>query len=757
MNRSAVVNWGDAFLNLQIQCSPSIPFPRNRVSYNKRGQRTISKAEYGGILHKTGVDAQHNVFTGYLLTPSQQDIARHEESTPIQCEKDIIDSIKSIIETNNTESALSAIQHLTPATPAIISTAVSAFAKKNGIKGIRAMEKAAKKRKFWSELSPDDKIFLLFSLLRAYGHVGCVDDVERLFRGAMQAKLLEIPLQNPRHVTMYLHAIHSDIDLVFRRAQQLLHPNSIAPTAAPSPNSHTILQSNERSHQHHTIKKYRYDNRIHSEDFPSRATHRQSGSVFETASFNVLLKACMRAKDATKIDLVLQWMDHAGAQPDDITYSCLIKAHSYANDFERVLQVYENLMAKRADGTANHNTASIVYNRTSSNNSSKNDTFPLSANNAVRPSSLSLSTTSYTPSPGVWGDLLIACGRAKHPETMLMIWREAKNALGGASNVPTNVFNALLTACNAAGMAERTLTEFDDMKAAGAVPCTRTYNLAIKACEAAPGQRLRPDRLVTALVLYLEMQSRGVPADEFTYGGLMELCAEGRQGRIAVQLRDRMLAEDIKPNSIIWTSLMKAMMRSKMVDEALNEFKKMVWGPARLKPSRATFRILITELRECGALCAALRAYEGMRRARFAPNNKDFQELVGAAAEAVLVQDDVELQQQLASMCRITSMEEIDLHGMSSCEARAAVLCVLGMMTTAYRRQTILPAKLTIITGKGGHSEGGKAVLPNTVHRLLVDELHIRVPIDINGKNPGRIVVDSNELERWLKLRTGGC
>jgi len=131
-----------------------------------------------------------------------------------------------------------------------------------------------------------------------------------------------------------------------------------------------------------------------------------------------------------------------------------------------------------------------------------------------------------------------------------------------------------------------------------------------------------------------------------------------------------------------------------------------------------------------------------------------------------------QMQAQLAALCNISSLTEIDLHGMSKHEARAAVLCVLSMLVSEHQRGARHPAPLTIITGQGGHSAGRAAVLPKAVRQLL-EELHIPLPgspgalsdnVHSNGwygddrggdgVNPGRIVVGSEQLVMWLKARS---
>ena len=173
----------------------------------------------------------------------------------------------------------------------------------------------------------------------------------------------------------------------------------------------------------------------------------------------------------------------------------------------------------------------------------------------------------------------------------------------------------------------------------------------------------------------------------------------------------------------------------------------------RLKPNRAAFKALIQVLRENGALGNALRVYDGMRRAGHAPNNREFQELTAAAAEIALTKQDSDLQAQVAAVCNVTSCREVDLHGMSLYEARAAVLCVLSLLQQTYRARGCLTHDITIITGRGEHSAGGEPVLRGTILGLLRDELKLGAlaPEDSEDGNPGRVVVPREAAEAWLR------
>ena len=443
------------------------------------------------------------------------------------------------------------------------------------------------------------------------------------------------------------------------------------------------------------------------------------GIALDTTSFNVLLKACMKEADTKRAKMVLAWMQEQRVRPDGISYSTLIKTFSYSNNFDGVLYVYDLM-----------------------------------------------EINGFEMTDDVRGNLLIACGTACQHDTALMIWRErVKESTDGSREdpkpIPMSLYESMMISCNQASQGDRSLEVLDEIKEKGLVPSVKAYNLALSACRAQPGKRARPLDLINAVNIFSEMKVRGLEVDGYTYGQLFEIAAEANQGPIASWLQSSMDTDGIKANVVINTSLMKALIRSGMVEEAIAIFKKMIWGPSRSKPTGATYRTLAKELREQGFVREALQIYTAMRKANFAPNNIEFQKLISAAAETAFSQKDSLLQAEVADLCRVTSLSTLDLHGTSRYEARAAVLCVLGMIATEYRANGRQPAPLTIIVGRGGHSTS-EPVLPGVVKKCL-DELHVRSAEDETfgfeelqprAMSEGRIVISGRTLQNWLEGAT---
>lgn len=74
----------------------------------------------------------------------------------------------------------------------------------------------------------------------------------------------------------------------------------------------------------------------------------------------------------------------------------------------------------------------------------------------------------------------------------------------------------------------------------------------------------------------------------------------------------------VKLSTGVYTAFIKACGTSPgLVDAAHAAFKKMVWGPRRMKPNQVTFVTMMRVLREGGRPQDALDVYLGMRRAGY--------------------------------------------------------------------------------------------------------------------------------------------
>ncbi|CAL8462833.1 g2367 [Coccomyxa elongata] len=396
-------------------------------------------------------------------------------------------------------------------------------------------------------------------------------------------------------------------------------------------------------------------------------------------TFNTLLKACMRVKDAARADEVLAWMQERSCQGDEFTYNTYIKAASYSGDVERALRVLPRMAASGVE-----------------------------------------------PTPAVWGSLIVACGKAGQVESALGLWRQM-----AASGTPPSVdnCNALLNACIDCGNGERALDIYRSMQDLGVEPDLVTYNLAMRACSGQPGSKLRAAQLEQAFQLLTHMRAAAVEPCPQTITSLFSLCGRAGQGRRALALyQEEVKDSGIRVDVALLSALIAALGSEGLADEALTVFRRMVWGPRRMKPNEHTYRLITRICREAGLLTEALHAYRGMRRMGFRPSNAEWREMISVAVEAAMAEKDGgDLVQQVAACLGLDEgQSRVDLHGLSSAEARAAVLCVLSSVQQRAAAGAPLTSDLVFITGIGRHSDPEVGpVLHDAIHSLLNDKLKL--------------------------------
>ncbi|EIE27183.1 hypothetical protein COCSUDRAFT_38919 [Coccomyxa subellipsoidea C-169] len=403
-------------------------------------------------------------------------------------------------------------------------------------------------------------------------------------------------------------------------------------------------------------------------------------------TFNTLLKACMRGQNAARADEVLAWMRERGCQGNEHTYNTYIKAASYSGDVERALKVLPQMAA---DGCA--------------------------------------------PTPAVWGSLIVACGKspkvapqpfgmARQVESALGLWRQM--AASGTTPTVDNC-NALLTACIDCDQGERALDIYRSMKDLGVEPDLVTYNLAVRACGGQSGSKLRSAQLDQAFQLLADMRAAGVAPDQQTVTSMLALCAQAGAGRRALALYEEVKDSGIRIDVALQSALIAALGSEGLAEDALAVFRKMVWGPRRMKPNEHTYRLVTRICREAGLVKEALHAYRGMRRMGFRPSNAEWREMISAAVEAAMAEKDGG--DLVASCLGLDEAQSwVDLHGLTSVEARAAVLCVLSSVQHRAAAGASLTSNLVFITGVGRHSDPEVGpVLHEAIHKLLNDELKL--------------------------------
>lgn len=143
----------------------------------------------------------------------------------------------------------------------------------------------------------------------------------------------------------------------------------------------------------------------------------------------------------------------------------------------------------------------------------------------------------FSPTPKLWGSLLLACGSAGQLEQAAILWWEMRQLHARHGGVLTaDSTAAMMTACVGAGQAERALAALEEARGAGVPLDVRAYNVALRAC-LTPGKTPRPEQLLHAFALHDQLKREGLDPDAYTFATLFTLCAAARQGRCALQAR----------------------------------------------------------------------------------------------------------------------------------------------------------------------------------------------------------------------------
>ncbi|CAG9460927.1 unnamed protein product [Pedinophyceae sp. YPF-701] len=474
----------------------------------------------------------------------------------------------------------------------------------------------------------------------------------------------------------------------------------------------------------------------------------------DQVTFNTLLKSCMHAGDAARAQDVDREMTAAGLRGDETTYVQLIKTYARAGLPEAALSV-RALAAQRGFGMT----------------------------------------------LGMWSAVIQACGSTGQVDRAFSVWREME-AFGVKPRLLQ--YHALITACASCRQPAHALMVLQMMQAANVRRTSVTYNLALQSCR--PGQQ-RTDVPVEALVRAAEEIAAQMRRDEFarpnlrTLTTMVSIYGEARMPERAMEAWKelRTMSWSALDTPAFHAAIAACRGAPALARKAYRTYKE-ARGHRNFRPkeNRSLFLTAIQVLREGGLLDEALDVYRDMRAHGHPPSNAVFRELLSQCAEQILegsiagngagaagsFLDSVErveggsngnrppapaahadekactLQGGCAVDVGANPAAEIDLHGLSIVEARAAVLCVLKAVQRRHRSgEAPVPPPLIIITGAGRHSAKSKpgkrmSVMRDSIHGMLTTELGLQVSTgggSGRANNPGRLLIDSRDLKVWLE------
>lgn len=109
-----------------------------------------------------------------------------------------------------------------------------------------------------------------------------------------------------------------------------------------------------------------------------------------------------------------------------------------------------------------------------------------------------------------------------------------------------------------------------------------------------------------------EVVASDVEPDDITFSTLLDVCIDENENDLASQALEKMCASGVKMNCVLLTTLMKGFIRSKRLDMAMNVFSSMRLESSQVKPDMITYSMLIKAQCDNGDMGTALSILEDM-------------------------------------------------------------------------------------------------------------------------------------------------
>ena len=373
-----------------------------------------------------------------------------------------------------------------------------------------------------------------------------------------------------------------------------------------------------------------------------------------------------------------------------------------------------------------------------------------------------------------------ALGSAGAVDEAFNVWKEMR--AGGV--VPdSKCWTAMLSACRTARQFERCSSLFSGMRAAsgGVQPGVIHWNVLIDTAvvcgmpeaafalaeEMEKVHQLAPDKYTRNSLLRATNAQYGIDAafaaaaeqqlSVADWTALVDLCADEEDPARAAATVAMMSTFGVDPDVVTFTALIKAYANAGDSAGALAAYDQMC--RAGLQANNNTFLGLLRACRTANDFDRASVVYERMRQAGVRPQISAFRSLLAAWVDTAVCGTAGVAVEQLPAWLLDAGMSEegcsmlvtgaacVDLHGLSTDEARALILCRLRQLREVAAADEPPPTGLVIITGRGLNSEDGKTVLREEAERLCAE---LRLDCTNDESNPGRLLVPAASLHAWL-------
>ena len=112
-----------------------------------------------------------------------------------------------------------------------------------------------------------------------------------------------------------------------------------------------------------------------------------------------------------------------------------------------------------------------------------------------------------------------------------------------------------------------------------------------------------------------------------TYGCMINACVKNDRLDLALVLIDKMKADKLKLNTIVYTTLIKGFSRARKLDKALEIFATMKENRCS-RPNQITYNGLFNECVKCGKLDKASEIFDEMKSGHIRPDLITFSTLI---------------------------------------------------------------------------------------------------------------------------------
>eukprot|EP00397_Hematodinium_sp_SG-2012_P040718 GEMP01044671.1.p1 GENE.GEMP01044671.1~~GEMP01044671.1.p1 ORF type:complete len:422 (+),score=110.05 GEMP01044671.1:168-1433(+) len=314
-------------------------------------------------------------------------------------------------------------------------------------------------------------------------------------------------------------------------------------------------------------------------------------------------------------------------------------------------------------------------------------------------------------------------------------WQSSVHALsvmrGMNMQLDAMSYTSAMSACEKAGASEHTLRILDAMHRDGVTPNVMSFGAALSACARGRSWPL-------GLQILASMHQARVQPDVVAYTCAISACEKGAAWQQALRLLDTMHTQQMTPDVIAYNATISACQKGAQWQLCLNLLHHMV-----MLSTQGAGDEITTGNEHDGT------ASRHARQSHVVPDLISYRAVIEALhygnkhAHAALVYRDA-VHKKLVTHWKGTVL---DFHDYSVALAKTALRVVLDDIACDESRQT----DLTLVVGRGVHSNDNEAVLKPALMRMLTEEFVPTLEGHVRPADPGAIRISAASINLWAK------